>query len=335
MYPNLTDNKPNAISELRPTSQQNKGKTTLAVFTLLAALSATPLLAADAETAGPDHSTITPYPSDPRVESNGGNQVVQMPIAFPASYSTEATLTPLNGKDAFEVVVRISQLVEVKGKLTEKIISQPKLVSELGVPASIYLGPEPTSRNYLGADNITVDVSWSKTGQTSVASCVVTIKRGDKPVWKSKMQMTIADETQVANDPSAMPGHDIDFVGAKPTLKLGGAIPKHKQQLSAGGIPAVPTLDERLLHADLSRALKHYEQVKLMAYETELQLALTSGGTDSADKERSALDKRLLVLRQKVDELRARAFECDKQLQNLRGGGLPAGQELPAEQVYK
>lgn len=305
-------------------------RTKLAIIAFLAALPAIPLLAGNAEPAVPS------YPFIPYKQLSGEKQVAH---DKPASYSVEATLTPLKGKTTYVLGVRISELEEQQGMLTEKLISQPKLVSELGVPATIYLGPESGGADYMKAENITVQVSWSKSDESSVAICAVTIRRGDKPVWKSQMQTAIAAENHVANASPTVSSPDIDFVEAKPPLKLGGAIPKHKQRpssaSSAVGNPAILTLEERLLHADLSRALKHYERVMLMAYETELQLALTSGGTEASDKERSALDKRLIVLRQKVDELRANASECDKQLQKLRGGGLPTGQVLPAEQVYK
>lgn len=47
-------------------------------------------------------------------------------IAVAANYSTEATLTRQKDKGTYEVVVRVSQLVERNGLLVEELINQPK-----------------------------------------------------------------------------------------------------------------------------------------------------------------------------------------------------------------
>jgi len=114
--------------------------------------------------------------------------------AFAESYSTEVTMTPQKGKGTYEVVVNVSQLVEQDGKITEKLLGQPKLSSPFGSPASMRIGPEPTSENYKREENVTVDASWPKTGETGVALCTVTIKRGDKVVSKSTMKFTLDDK---------------------------------------------------------------------------------------------------------------------------------------------
>ena len=83
-----------------------------------------------------------------------------------ASYSTEATMAPQKDKGTYDVVVRVSQLVEQDGKVTEELIARPQISGPLGVPASIYAGLQPTQADYQKEDNVTVDVSWPKTGQT-------------------------------------------------------------------------------------------------------------------------------------------------------------------------
>jgi hypothetical protein len=108
-----------------------------------------------------------------------------------ASYSTEVTMTPQKGKDTYEVIVNITELVEQDGKVTEKLLGQPKLSSPFGSPASMHIGPEPTSEEFKKEDNITVDVTWPKGGESGVAICTVTIKRGDKVASKSRMQFTL------------------------------------------------------------------------------------------------------------------------------------------------
>ena len=113
---------------------------------------------------------------------------------FAESYSTEVTMTPQKGKGTYEVVVHVAELVEQDGKVTEKLLGQPKLSSPLGSPASMQIGPEPTSKNYKTEDNVTVEVSWPKAGETGVALCTVTIKRGDKVVSKSTMKFMLEDK---------------------------------------------------------------------------------------------------------------------------------------------
>jgi hypothetical protein len=111
-----------------------------------------------------------------------------------ASYSTEATMTPQKDKSVYEVIVRVSHLVEKDGKVTEELIARPKVSGPLGVPASMYSGLQPTQADYQKEDNVTVDVSWPKAGQSGVAFCTVTVKRGDRVVSKSKLQVTVEDK---------------------------------------------------------------------------------------------------------------------------------------------
>jgi len=120
----------------------------------------------------------------------------QAPIrsGFRASYSTEATIAPMKSKGRCEVVVRVSQLVERDGKLTEELISQPKIRTGFGVPASLYSGLQPAQPNYQNEDNVSVDVSWPEAGKNGLAYCTVMIKRGDIVVSKSKLQVRVEDE---------------------------------------------------------------------------------------------------------------------------------------------
>jgi hypothetical protein len=107
------------------------------------------------------------------------------------SYSTEITMAPQKEKGNYEVVVQVAELVEQNGKTIEKLLGQPKLQSPFGSPSSMYVGPERTSANYANEDNITVDVSWPKTGETGIALCTVTVKRGESTVSRSKMQFKV------------------------------------------------------------------------------------------------------------------------------------------------
>jgi hypothetical protein len=118
-------------------------------------------------------------------------------VAFTAvaeNYSTEATLTPHKDKGTYDVVAVISQLVEKDGKQIEKVISRPRINTAPGVPASLYVGPSPAQADYQTAENVSVDVSWPKVGESGVAFCTVIIKRGDKIVSKSKFQLQVDDK---------------------------------------------------------------------------------------------------------------------------------------------
>jgi hypothetical protein len=114
--------------------------------------------------------------------------------AFAASYSTEATMTPTKAKNQCEVVVRVSQLVEQDGKLKEELISAPRILTNFGTPASLYAGLQPSNADYQKEDNVSVDVAWPEAGKGGLAVCTVTIKRGDKIVSKSKLQVMVEDK---------------------------------------------------------------------------------------------------------------------------------------------
>ena len=114
-----------------------------------------------------------------------------VPTAVAATYSTETTVTRQKDKERFLVEVRVSQLMERDGKLTEQLIARPRIDSAPGVPASLYSGLQPSHPNYQNEENVSVDVSWPETGQSGFAICSVTVKLGDKVVSKSKMKFDV------------------------------------------------------------------------------------------------------------------------------------------------
>lgn len=108
-----------------------------------------------------------------------------------ATYSTEATMSLLKDEGTYNVVVRVSKLVEQDGKVVEQLISQPRIKSSPGVPASLHSGLQPSDPNYATDENVTVDVSWPYPNESGTALCAVLIKRGDTVVSKSKLQLQI------------------------------------------------------------------------------------------------------------------------------------------------
>ena len=113
--------------------------------------------------------------------------------AVAATYSTEATMTRQKDKGTYEVVVRVSRLIEQDGKVTEELIDQPRITSSPGVPASLHCGLQPSDRDYTKRENVSVEVSWPEAGTRDFAVCAVVVKLGDKIVSKTKMQVTVED----------------------------------------------------------------------------------------------------------------------------------------------
>jgi hypothetical protein len=113
--------------------------------------------------------------------------------AFAALYSTEATMTRQKDKNTYTVVVHVSRLVEQDGKLTEQLIVQPNILSNLGEPASMYFGLQKLDPDFQKQENVKVDVAWPEARKSGFALCTVTVKLGDKTVSKSKLQV-IVDE---------------------------------------------------------------------------------------------------------------------------------------------
>ncbi len=114
--------------------------------------------------------------------------------AAAANYSTEATITRQKDKGTYEVVVRVSQLVERDGRTIEELIEQPKITSSPGVPASLYSGLQPPNPDYTKKENVSVDVSWPEVGKRDFAICTVTVKLGDKIVSKTKTKVMVEDK---------------------------------------------------------------------------------------------------------------------------------------------
>jgi hypothetical protein len=112
-------------------------------------------------------------------------------VTVAAGYSTEATMSLQKNEGTYLVEVKISELTEKNGKVSERLISQPRLQSSPGVPATLYTGAEPKNPDYTKEENVTVDVSWPYPNESGTAFCSVTLKRGDSILSKSRMQLKI------------------------------------------------------------------------------------------------------------------------------------------------
>jgi hypothetical protein len=112
-------------------------------------------------------------------------------ITIGATYSTEATMSLQKDEGTYLVEVKISELTEKNGKVTERLISRPRLLSSPGVPATLHQGTSPNDPDYAKEENVTVDVSWPYPNESGTAFCSVTVKRGDSIVSKSRMQLKI------------------------------------------------------------------------------------------------------------------------------------------------
>lgn len=108
-----------------------------------------------------------------------------------ATYSTEVTMSLHEEEGSYNVDVRFMELEEKNGKLIEKLISAPRIKSTPGVPSSAYTGAASSDPDYANKENITVDVTWPYPNESGLASCVVTLKRGDKMLSRSKMQLQV------------------------------------------------------------------------------------------------------------------------------------------------
>jgi hypothetical protein len=103
-------------------------------------------------------------------------------------------MTRQKDKGTYEVIVRVSHLVEQGGKVIEELIEQPKITSAPGVPASLHCGVQPSDRDYSKRENVTVDVSWPEAGKQDFAVCTVVVKLGDKVVSKTKTRVTVEEK---------------------------------------------------------------------------------------------------------------------------------------------
>jgi hypothetical protein len=117
--------------------------------------------------------------------------------ATTASYSTEATITPMADNGQYKVDVSISHLVQKNGRLVEEVVARPRIQSNQGCAASFYQGPSAGTPGYGTQDNFSVDVSWPYPNESGTAFCTVLVKHGDTVVSKSKLQLQIVGPGRV------------------------------------------------------------------------------------------------------------------------------------------
>jgi hypothetical protein len=109
------------------------------------------------------------------------------------SYSVEATITLHKETKQYEAVGRVCKLVDRMTKQVEVVIARPSVISTMGSPGSFYVGSSRSDRNYRKLENVTMDVTWPKEGNQGFAVCTVIVKRGDRVLSKSQMQMIVAE----------------------------------------------------------------------------------------------------------------------------------------------
>ncbi len=127
--------------------------------------------------------------------------------AVAATYSTEATMSLQKDEGKFDVVVRVSRLLEQDGKLVEQLVAEPRIHSAPGVPATLYTGLQPANPDYASQENVTVDVSWPYPNESGTAFCVVIVKQGNEIVSKSRLQLKIEGPGRV---PLVLAAQDVD-----------------------------------------------------------------------------------------------------------------------------
>lgn len=103
-------------------------------------------------------------------------------------------MTRQKDKGTYEVVVRVSHLLERDGDIIEELVDQPKITSAPGVPASLHSGLQPSDGDYKKRENVSVDVSWPEVGKRDFAICTVVVKLGDKIVSKTKTRVTVEEK---------------------------------------------------------------------------------------------------------------------------------------------
>lgn len=119
------------------------------------------------------------------------------PVTIAATYSTDATMSLQKEEGIYNVVVRVSELIAQDGKVTERLITEPRIQSTPGAPASFYAGVSPGDPDYSREENVAVDVSWPYPNESGIASCVVIVRRGDNIVSKSKLQLKVEGSGRV------------------------------------------------------------------------------------------------------------------------------------------
>lgn len=105
------------------------------------------------------------------------------------------------------VDVRVSRLVERKGRFVEELVAAPRIKTAPGVPATLYQGLQASDPNYSLSESVTVDVSWPYPNESGTAFCAVSVKQGDQVVSKSKLQLKIEGPGRV---PLILAVQDVD-----------------------------------------------------------------------------------------------------------------------------
>jgi hypothetical protein len=107
--------------------------------------------------------------------------------AADVSYATEAAISPGKGKDQYQVEVRISRVTEQAGRTVETVIASPRVLANLGQPATLFTGSEDSK-----GESVAVEVFCPVKSANDFASCTVTIKRGGQTLSKSAMKLKLA-----------------------------------------------------------------------------------------------------------------------------------------------
>jgi len=107
------------------------------------------------------------------------------------TYYTDATMSHQKDEGTINVIVRVSRLLDQDGEITEQLIAEQKILSVPDHPATTYTGLSPTHQDYDKEENVSVEVSWPYPNESGTAFCTITIKRGDRIVSKSRLQLEI------------------------------------------------------------------------------------------------------------------------------------------------
>ncbi len=110
------------------------------------------------------------------------------------SYSMGATITLHKETKQYEVFAQVCKLVDRRSGQTEEVIARPRTDSALGAPATFYVGSSPSEPAYRKSENVTMDVDWPKEGENNSATCTIVVKRGNKLVAKSKLQVSVQEK---------------------------------------------------------------------------------------------------------------------------------------------
>jgi len=109
-------------------------------------------------------------------------------------YSIEATVTLHKETKKYEAAARVCRLVDQKGRQKEEVVSQPRVISSLGSPGSFYVGCDRSSPAYRKLENVSMDVIWPDEGEAGFAVCTITVKRGDRIVARSKIEVSVGEK---------------------------------------------------------------------------------------------------------------------------------------------